>query len=47
MRRFFAALIAALTALAVLVAVPAGAQTNSDVYVIHGIPGVTVDVYVN
>lgn len=47
MRRFFAALIAALTALAVLVAVPAGAQTNSDVYVVHGIPGVTVDVYVN
>lgn len=47
MRRFFAALVAALTALAVLVVVPAGAQTNSDVYVLHGIPGVTVDVYVN
>lgn len=47
MRRFFAALVAALTALAVLVVVPAGAQTDSDVYVLHGIPGVTVDVYVN
>ncbi len=47
MRRSFAALVAALSAIAVLVAVPAGAQTNSDVYVLHGIPGVTVDVYVN
>lgn len=47
MRRFFAAFVAALSALAVLVAVPAGAQSNSDVYVLHGIPGVTVDVYVN
>ena len=47
MRRFFAAFIAALTGLAVLVAVPAGAQNNSDVYVVHGIPGATVDVYVN
>ncbi len=47
MRRFFAAFVAALTGLAVLVAVPAGAQTNSDVFVLHGIPGVTVDVYVN
>lgn len=47
MRRFFAAFIAALTALAVLIAVPAGAQSSSDVYVVHGIPGVTVDVYVN
>ncbi len=26
---------------------PAGAQDTSDVYVVHGIPGVTVDVYVN
>jgi len=47
MKRFVAALVAALTGLAVLVAVPAGAQSNSDVYVLHGIPGVTVDVYVN
>lgn len=47
MRRFFAAFVAALTGLAVLVAVPAGAQTSSDVYVVHGIPGATVDVYVN
>lgn len=47
MRRFFAALVAALSALAVLVAVPAGAQTNSDVYVVHGIPDLPVDVYVN
>ena len=47
MRRFFAALVAALAGLTVLVAVPAGAQSNSDVYVLHGIPGVTVDVYVN
>lgn len=47
MRTFFAALVAALTALAVLVVVPAGAQTESDVYIVHGIPGVDVDVYVN
>lgn len=26
---------------------PAGAQDTSDVYVLHGIPGVDVDVYVN
>jgi len=26
---------------------PAGASTNGTVYVVHGIPGVTVDVYVN
>jgi hypothetical protein len=26
---------------------PAGAQDTSDVYVVHGIPGVDVDVYVN
>ena len=33
---------------ALLFAAPAGAQDgNSDVYVLHGIPGVTVDVYVN
>ncbi|MEM8904956.1 MAG: DUF4397 domain-containing protein, partial [Actinomycetota bacterium] len=33
---------------ALVMAAPAGAQDdNSDVYVLHGIPGVTVDVYVN
>jgi hypothetical protein len=47
MRRFFVALVATLSALAALVTVPAGAVSNSDVYVLHGIPGVTVDVYVN
>ncbi|MCP3856370.1 MAG: DUF4397 domain-containing protein [Actinomycetia bacterium] len=33
--------------LAGLLASPASAQDDSDVYVLHGIPGVTVDVYVN
>ena len=47
MRRFFVALVATLSALAALVTVPAGAVSNSDVYVLHGIPGVAVDVYVN
>lgn len=47
MRRFVVALIATLSALTALVAVPASAQTNSDVRVIHGIPGLTVDVYVD
>ncbi|MEM9037557.1 MAG: DUF4397 domain-containing protein [Actinomycetota bacterium] len=40
------ALVAAVVMAAVFAA-PAGAQDNSDVYVLHGIPGVTVDVYVN
>ncbi len=47
MRRLFVALVATLSALAALVVVPAGATSNSDVYVLHGIPGVAVDVYVN
>lgn len=52
MKRLFVALIATISALAAVVAVPApvGAQTtsgNSDVYVVHGIPGLDVDVYVN
>lgn len=33
--------------LAAALASPASAQETSDVYVLHGIPGVTVDVYVN
>lgn len=40
------AVCAGLMMAAVLVS-PASAQANSDVYVLHGIPGVTVDVYVN
>ncbi|MEO1062226.1 MAG: DUF4397 domain-containing protein [Actinomycetota bacterium] len=41
-------LLAAAVALSVvLTAAPAGAQDTSQVYVLHGIPGVTVDVYVN
>ncbi len=46
-KRFIAASAAALTALSV--AAPVGAQTsaNSSVYVVHGVPGVTVDVYVD
>ncbi len=45
----FTALVALLTALATfgLFAPAASAQDTSDVYVVHGIPGVTVDVYVN
>ncbi|MEM8905997.1 MAG: DUF4397 domain-containing protein [Actinomycetota bacterium] len=31
----------------VFTTVPAGAQDTSEVYVLHGIPGVNVDVYVN
>lgn len=34
-------------ALLAFAAVPAGAQDTSDVYVVHGIPGVDVDVYVD
>lgn len=41
-------LLAAAVALSVVfAAAPAGAQDTSEVYVLHGIPGVTVDVYVN
>ncbi|MEM9036618.1 MAG: DUF4397 domain-containing protein [Actinomycetota bacterium] len=41
-------LVAGLVAVAaMLVAAPAGAQDTSEVHVLHGIPGVTVDVYVN
>ncbi len=36
-----------LSMLATVAAVPASAQGASDVYVLHGIPGVNVDVYVN
>ena len=52
MKRLFVALVAMLASLATVGAVPApvGAQTtsgNSDVYVVHGIPGLDVDIYVN
>lgn len=41
-------LVAGLVAVAAYsVAAPAGAQDTSEVHVLHGIPGVTVDVYVN
>ncbi len=46
MKRLFVALVAILTTLAAVAAVPAGAQTDTtDVYVVHGVPGVIVDVY--
>lgn len=45
MKRLIA--LAAALVLAAMFAAPANAQDNSDVYVIHGIPGVTVDVYVD
>ncbi len=46
-KRLISVSAAALAALSV--AAPVGAQTSdpSDVYVVHGVPGVTVDVYVN
>ncbi len=47
MKRFLIALVAMLGSLGMFTAVPAGAQSTSDVYVVHGIPGVDVDVYVN
>ena len=45
MTKLITAVVAALAAL--LIASPAGAQDTSQVYVLHGIPGVDVDVYVN
>ncbi len=46
MKRLFAAL-GALMLLVGLTASPTSAQESSQVYVVHGIPGLTVDVYVN
>lgn len=50
MRKLLLVPLAGLTALSLLFAVPAGAQSapgNGTVTVVHGIPGLTVDVYVN
>ncbi len=49
MRKSFLAIVAFIAMLAATMGVssPAGAQTSSDVFVLHGIPGVDVDIYVN
>lgn len=47
MKRVIVALCSALALLGSVLAAPSSAQATSEVYVVHGVPGLTVDVYVN
>jgi len=47
MKRLLVALLGFGMLAMIATSVPASAQSNGTVYVVHGIPGVTVDVYVN